>query len=56
LFTQLGFSVDIANNGLEGYEKYQKEVYDFVLMDIQMPLMDGLQSTEKIRQFEKEVI
>jgi CheY-like chemotaxis protein len=38
------------------YEKYQEKTYSYVLMDLQMPVMDGVQSTKHIRQFEKEVI
>jgi CheY-like chemotaxis protein len=37
-----GFSVEVANNGVEGYEKYQEQPFEFVLMDLQMPLMDGI--------------
>jgi CheY-like chemotaxis protein len=51
-----GFCVDVASNGLEGFEKFQKESYDFVLMDLQMPVMDGLQCTKSIRLFEEMVI
>jgi CheY-like chemotaxis protein len=51
----VGFSVEVANNGVEGYQKYQEQTYDFVLMDLQMPLMDGIKCTEHIRRFESEV-
>ncbi len=48
------------NGGILQEEKPKEgeegRVYSFVLMDIQMPVMDGLQSTELIRQFELEVI
>ncbi len=43
-------TVDIAENGLIGFEKYKEHGYDLILMDIQMPVMDGFQSTEKIRE------
>ncbi len=42
-------SVDIAENGLVGVEKYREHGYDLILMDIQMPVMGGIEATEKIR-------
>jgi len=46
--------VDIANNGLEAVNKYREKEYDVILMDIMMPVMDGLESTFQIRKYEKE--
>ena len=43
-------SVDIAENGLVGVEKYRSHGYDIILMDIQMPVMDGIEATGIIRQ------
>ncbi|HFA50917.1 MAG TPA: response regulator, partial [Bacteroidetes bacterium] len=44
-------TVDIAENGLVGVEKFREYGYDLVLMDIQMPVMNGLESAAKIREF-----
>jgi PAS domain S-box-containing protein len=46
---KFGFSVDVASNGREVLEGLRKKAYDLVLMDVQMPEMDGLETTEVVR-------
>ncbi|MDK9717008.1 MAG: response regulator [Trichlorobacter sp.] len=50
LLSRAGLEVTIAHNGKEGVELAQQETYDLILMDMQMPVMDGIQATLKIRQ------
>jgi PAS domain S-box-containing protein len=51
---QTDYQVDVAENGLIGVEKYKSEPYDLVLMDIEMPVMDGYTATREIRKWEAE--
>ncbi|WP_055076487.1 MASE1 domain-containing protein [Pseudanabaena sp. 'Roaring Creek'] len=48
MFQRLGYTVDIANNGLEVIAMMRSQTYNVVFMDIQMPEMDGLETTAKI--------
>jgi signal transduction histidine kinase/DNA-binding response OmpR family regulator/HPt (histidine-containing phosphotransfer) domain-containing protein len=49
LLSKRGHIVEIAQNGKQALEKFYIENYDLVLMDVQMPIMDGFQATEFIR-------
>ncbi len=46
--------LDMAENGAVALQKFQTDTYDLVFMDVQMPVMDGIQATTAIRQWERE--
>ncbi len=54
LLTNFNISVTIANNGLEALNLRKQNRYDIIFMDIQMPIMSGIESTQNIIEYEKE--
>jgi|GEM_PF-1145064 len=51
---RFGIRPDIAENGQEAVEAFKSRPYDLVLMDCQMPVMDGMRATQLIREYEKQ--
>ena len=51
---ELGLDVTIANNGLEAFEKRKNGDFDIIFMDIQMPVLDGMEATMEILDYEED--
>ncbi|PQJ80933.1 two-component system sensor histidine kinase/response regulator [Polaribacter porphyrae] len=55
ILEKVNFKVDVANDGLQAVHKIKENNYDIVLMDIQMPVMDGYTATKEIRKFNTNI-
>ncbi len=54
ILEKIGLSVTLSSDGKEAFEEYQRDNFDIVFMDIEMPVMDGVEATHKILEYEKE--
>ena len=51
---ELGLDVTLASNGLEAFEKRKNGAFDLIFMDIQMPVLDGVEATQEILDYEED--
>ncbi|MFW5663919.1 MAG: response regulator [bacterium] len=50
LLSSMGHTIELAENGAVALEKFQPDTFDLILMDIQMPVMDGITATSNLRK------
>lgn len=55
ILQSFGAKVTTANDGKEGFEMASKSTFDIILMDVQMPVLNGYESTQKIREFDPKI-
>jgi len=55
IFEKSKFQIDVANNGREAIDKFKRGEYSLILMDIEMPIMNGYEATKKIRLLDKQI-
>jgi len=53
--SKYGYVIDIANNGQEALDTIKLKRYSLIIMDLMMPIMDGLECSIKIREYEKDL-